>query len=746
MRRQGLRRFRLGSLLTLAAGALAPSGLEACDPTQPPAAFAPAPAPAEAAAGASAAGERTATWSHLRSLESNNYNPDCNPWVSADGRHLFFITSDGVMGPPRPGFQGSWDIFEAVWDEARGAWGTPVNLGPPINTPGGERRPSSTATGDTLFFNRGPQVWVTSRTGGAWSNPIALFAGSDPCITSDLAQIYYVSQNDIWLADRGSSITDWQNHRAVGPPVNTPQYAEVRPFITHDKTQLYWSDFPGGRPGGYGGADLWVSTWTGSAWGAPVNVGPPVNTDRITCTPFLTPDRRRLYTSSESYEGSRGTEDVWIAYLDSMPAPREVTHPPGAWVKCGELEGAWNVYAMAQLFAGDLFAATSPEGKVFRSTDLGVSWVPAAPLAGASIVYSLLAASDGSLYAGTYPNGDVFRTTDAGASWQLTANLPGATAVRALIETASGRILAGTSPRPTVFATTNAGQSWSTLATIAGISNSVTCLLETSQGVLYAGGWGQPQRSTDGGLSWSAVTGLPFPGEGRSIDALRETADSALWAAGWVHGHGGYIYRSTNGGAAWDTTGTVHVGPVRAVRIYALDEDEGGGGVLRVGYQPGPDQVAQRSTDRGASWEIEGSLTGAHEILAFLRAADSSLFAATTPNGDVFRLAATTAVEEAGVAPAAAAAFLGSPNPASRSVELGFRLTHAGAVRVSVVDAAGRHVCTLLEAHVSAGEHAVTWDGRDAAGHPRARGVYFCRLEVEGLEGPPPSRKITLLD
>ncbi|MBI5709140.1 MAG: hypothetical protein HZC42_02395 [Candidatus Eisenbacteria bacterium] len=673
----------------------------------------------------------TGTWSHLISLETNNYNPDCNPWVSADERHLFFITSDAVMGPPRPGFQGDWDIYEASWDDIRGVWGTPVNVGPPINTAGGERRPSSTATGDTLFFSRGNQILVAFRSGGTWSSPVALFNGSDPCITSDLAQIYYVKQNDIWLADRGSSITDWVNHRSVGPPVNTTQYAEVRPFITHDKTQLYWSDFPGGRPGGYGGADLWFSTWTGSAWGAPVNVGPPVNTDRITCTPFLTPDRRRLYTSSESYEGSRGTEDVWIAYLDSMPAPREVVHEPGVWSKCGELDGAWNVYALAQLPAGDLFAATSPEGKVFRSTDLGNSWAPTAPLAGASIVYSLLAASDGSLYAGTYPNGDVFRTTDAGASWQPTANLSGATAVRALIETASDRILAGTSPRPTVFATTDAGQSWATLATIAGISNGITCLLEASQGVLYAGGWGQPQRSTDGGLSWSAVSGLPFPGEARSIDALREMADSSLCAAGWVHGHGGYLFRSTDAGATWDTTGRIMIGAVHAVRVYALDEDASG--TLRIGYQPGPDSVAQRSTDGGATWQIEGALTGTHEVLAFLRAADGTLFAATTPNGDVFRWSGGVTGVPAPSGDAAAAALFrpAAPNPSRSGVTLRFVLPRPGRAVLALSDVQGRRVRVLNDDWLEAGEHTRTWDHRDEAGQLLPDGLYFARLEFE---------------
>ncbi len=706
---------------------LLPSGLRACDPAggNPPRALAPPTGPD---------GPRSA-WSHLVSLESNNYNPDCNPWVTADQRKLFFISADDLNGPPRPGFQGSWDICEAEWDPALGRWGPAVNLGPPVNTAGPERRPSATVTGDTLFFSRGPYVWIAIRSGGAWGQPVQLFPGSDPCITIDVQQIYFVRNNDIWIADRGSDLTQWLNHRPLPPPVNS-QYAEVRPFISFDKTKLFWSDFGVPRPGGYGGVgDLWFSTWTGSSWGPPVNVGPPINTDRVTCTPYLSTDGRRFYTSSESFEGSRGDEDVWVAFLDSLPAPRAIQGGAGVWTKCGELAGAWNVYDLAQGPDGSIYAATSPGGLVYRSDDSGASWTVLPPLPGAFIVYSLLVARDGALYAGTYPLGDVFRSTNRGESWQLTANLPGATAVRALIDTGDGRILAGVSPTGSVLSSTNGGQAWTTWATLPALAgNGITCLHRAANGYLYAGGWGPPYRSTDGGTSWTEVNNTPFPpNELKSIDSFYETRDAVLWATGWVHAHGGYVFRSTNAGASWDTTGSIRIGPVHAVRVYAMDEDPAGN--LRIGYQPGPDSVASVSTDRGASWQPEGSLAGAHEVLAFLRTAGGTLYAATTPNGDVFRWSPpAAAAPERAPAGAPAALELGpvAPNPAEASVRIVLRVARAGPATLEVVDVGGRHVRALLASPVAAGEHALVWDGRDDAGRDVASGLYLFRLSGAG--------------
>jgi hypothetical protein len=71
----------------------------------------------------------------------------------------------------------------------------------------------------------------------------------------------------------------------------------------------------------------------------------------------------------------------------------------------------------------------------------------------------------------------------------------------------------------------------------------------------------------------------------------------------------------------------------------------------------------------------------------------------------------------------------GSPNPAAGSVALPFVLPVSGAVRLAVHDASGRLVRVLAHGELAAGQHQLSWDGRDGRGRAAAGGVYFLRLD-----------------
>jgi hypothetical protein len=75
-----------------------------------------------------------------------------------------------------------------------------------------------------------------------------------------------------------------------------------------------------------------------------------------------------------------------------------------------------------------------------------------------------------------------------------------------------------------------------------------------------------------------------------------------------------------------------------------------------------------------------------------------------------------------------------APNPFSLSTRVSYELPGAGGghVQLSVYDASGRLVRTLIDAYQSAGEHAVTWDGRDAIGARVSNGTYFYQLQWNG--------------
>jgi hypothetical protein len=74
-----------------------------------------------------------------------------------------------------------------------------------------------------------------------------------------------------------------------------------------------------------------------------------------------------------------------------------------------------------------------------------------------------------------------------------------------------------------------------------------------------------------------------------------------------------------------------------------------------------------------------------------------------------------------------------APNPFNAATSIRFELYRAGDVSLVVYDSLGRVVARLVEGHLNAGQHAVTWDGTDDAGAPVSSGVYVYRLASRGM-------------
>ena len=75
-----------------------------------------------------------------------------------------------------------------------------------------------------------------------------------------------------------------------------------------------------------------------------------------------------------------------------------------------------------------------------------------------------------------------------------------------------------------------------------------------------------------------------------------------------------------------------------------------------------------------------------------------------------------------------------TPNPFRGSTRLDYALPARSAVALDVFDPNGRLVRSVERGVREAGEHRVTWDGRDRAGQAVGSGIYFARLSVEGRD------------
>jgi hypothetical protein len=76
-----------------------------------------------------------------------------------------------------------------------------------------------------------------------------------------------------------------------------------------------------------------------------------------------------------------------------------------------------------------------------------------------------------------------------------------------------------------------------------------------------------------------------------------------------------------------------------------------------------------------------------------------------------------------------------APNPFNPTTTLRFSVADADHVNLAIYDAVGRHVRTIVDRVMPAGEHEIVWDGADASGRRLGSGVYVYRLTATGSDG-----------
>lgn len=104
----------------------------------------------------------------------------------------------------------------------------------------------------------------------------------------------------------------WSDPVNMGKTVNTNSW-DSQPTITPDGKELY---FVSNRSGGYGGSDIWkVMLLEDNQWSKPINLGAKVNTSGNEMSPFIHPDGKTLYFSSDKLPGLGGS-DLFVSRLD----------------------------------------------------------------------------------------------------------------------------------------------------------------------------------------------------------------------------------------------------------------------------------------------------------------------------------------------------------------------------------------------------------------------------------------------
>ena len=194
--------------------------------------------------------------------------------VSLDETQLFF-TRKGANPRSDENFYRS---VSAISASGQLNWSPGIEIGAPLNTPGNEGALCVSPDGMTIIITccsrpdsyGGCDLYYSQKIGNNWSEPINL-----------------------------------------GPDVNSSAW-DTQPSLAADGRTLY---FVSTRSGGHGGSDIWKSLLQDDGyWGKPINLGDSINTSGEERTPFIHPDGRTLYFSSNGHLGMGGF-DLFVSRM-----------------------------------------------------------------------------------------------------------------------------------------------------------------------------------------------------------------------------------------------------------------------------------------------------------------------------------------------------------------------------------------------------------------------------------------------
>ncbi|MCB9089155.1 MAG: T9SS type A sorting domain-containing protein [Calditrichae bacterium] len=274
----------------------------------------------------------------------------------------------------------------------------------------------------------------------------------------------------------------------------------------------------------------------------------------------------------------------------------------------------------------------------------------------------------------------------------------------------SGDLTAGPSPGNLVFGT---------LTTIA--------VAPADGSVIYTGSDDGTVSVTLNGSDWSNISaGLPqrwitrVTVDPQDAHSAYVTLSGYRWDEYLPH-----IFRTTDAGSSWeDISGNLPEIPLNDVIVDPADDSTlfvaGDGGVFV-------------TRNLGAQWDYLGSdlplvpvtdLTLHHPTRTLLAATyGRSMF-----KYDLNQLTSLPAQRDAEL-PGDFHLAQNYPNPFNQSTVISYQLSVAGEVNLSVFNLLGERVATLVSESQNAGNHRVSWDGRDERGNVLASGTYIFRLK-----------------
>lgn len=265
---------------------------------------------------------------------------DYAPVIGPRGTEMYFSSSrpgsTGELVDPITG-ENFMDIWVTTIDK-KNNWGQPQPVGAPVNTGDNEGTLCFDSRGKLMFFTRCPvedkmrlgcDIYTSEKKGANWEEPVLVKLKDHdsthvghPCVSPDGNTLIFASNmaggfggTDLWISTYDKRGDTWSLPVNLGPGINTAGN-ESFPTWGPNNELFYASD----GMVGLGGLDIYKAARVGdqNKWEKPTNLGYPMNSCRDDYHIIFTESGKveRGFISS-SRNGSKGTnsQDIWDFYL-----------------------------------------------------------------------------------------------------------------------------------------------------------------------------------------------------------------------------------------------------------------------------------------------------------------------------------------------------------------------------------------------------------------------------------------------
>jgi len=263
--------------------------------------------------------------------EINSQFAEYCPLISADESMMIFTSKrKETTGGLRDPF--SLEFYEDIYISynENGIWGTPTNIGAPVNTVNHDATVGLSPDGQELYVYKGIKksgdiyagdIYYCELKGSEWSKSKALpnsinspYSEFSASISFDGRTLYFTSnrpngygKKDIYICTKEAN-GDWGNATNIGNIINT-EYDEEGVFAHPDGKTLYFSSKGHNTMGGY---DVFKSAKNKNGiWSKPENIGYPINTGNDDIFFVTSADGRHGYFSSIK-QGGKGSTDIYM--------------------------------------------------------------------------------------------------------------------------------------------------------------------------------------------------------------------------------------------------------------------------------------------------------------------------------------------------------------------------------------------------------------------------------------------------